>query len=237
MSNTAKLFLYLLVILVIGTGVLWFVGGKKHEYSTKVTIGAEPSRVYRYLSDPDLLNEWSDEVLEIEPFESQRSDLDAVAEVLIDQSGQQVAMRQQVIKFEEDKMISLQRTNDFLKTTSIFRLEDNSSKTELTYRVKESRLGLSRVLGFFSGSNRQEVIKREILQLKQLVENNLGKDLNELPRFPLIDEPKVPLVPPAELSTVGEGEDVNQPIEELTPSSEPAPTGQQNRPDQAFNDN
>ena len=181
MNDSTKYLIYFVVILLLATGAMWFVGGQKQEYSTEMTIDAPPSRVFRYLSDPELLKKWSSDIVEIEPFEGEQSNVGAMAELVVETEGRQTTMRQQVIKFAQDEMISLQRSNDQLLSTSIFRLIDQGEETNLTYRVKESRVGPSRVTGFFSGGDRQAIIDEEIGKLKQLVESEIDKDLGALP--------------------------------------------------------
>lgn len=160
---------------------MWFVGGQKQEYSAEMTIKAPASRVFRYLTDPELVKKWSSEIVEIELYEGEQSSLGAIADVVVESQGRQIGMKQEVIKFEQDEMISLQRSNDVMMTTSIFRLSGNGERTSLNYRVKESRLGLNRVTGFFFGTDRQAIVQSEIHQLKQLVESEIDQDLGTLP--------------------------------------------------------
>ncbi len=217
---------------------MWFVGGKKQEYSTKVTINASAERVFRYLADPQLLKEWSSEIVEVEPIEldelgdNERHKVGALADLLIESQGHQVAMRQEVIKFDRNKMISLQRSNDFLLSTAIFRLEENGVDTDLTYRVKESRVGLRRVTGFFLGNDRQDTINEEIYQLKQLVESNLDKELGALPETVL---KLAPGVPNDKIGNELEGVDF-APSNPMQPLPSGSPVVQMNRPDLAFDD-
>lgn len=241
MSNIARFFMFFVILLVIACGVMWFIGGKKQEFSTEVSIDAPANRIFRYLVDPQLLKEWSNEIVQIETIDDdvldagQRNEEGALTELVVDRQGQQVVMRQEIIKLELDKMVSLQRSNDFMVSTAIFRLTENSPETVVSYRIKETHIGLRRITGFFLGNDRQDVIQDEIRQLKQLIESNLEKDLGALPEILLRPAPGVPN------DKIGDGlsglDGINltpSNPEELLPSR--TPSVQVNRPEEVFDD-
>lgn len=211
-STSTKYLIYLLIILTLVVGVLWFVGGKKQEFQTQVTIPASPAQIFRFLHHPERLSKWSSEIVEFEMVGEPEQGLGARADLIIDDQGREVSVTQEVINFELDKMVALQRVNDWKRSTTIFRLDEQASGTEVTYRVKESRLGISRVLGLFANSGRQQRINEDILRLKKLVQSETTWSPD-------------PLIPRSLQDQVDEQNNIT------------TPTGsQQNQPEDAFSD-
>lgn len=173
MGTSSKFVLFFSFALVITIGSLWFVGGKKYEYSTTTTIDAKPREVFPYLSDPERLMKWVDGWIEIDSQVEGPFEFGAQAQILIEEGGKQVAMQLEVIKYGQDSMIAIQNKNDAKVSTLIFRLESQSFKTQLSYKVKEARTGLNRITSFFGSDGIQERIKEDVRRLKQMIENDL----------------------------------------------------------------
>lgn len=187
MTAFAKFCLFAVVGIVIGAGALWFVGGKKHAYSTEFTLNATPQQVFVFLSNPKYLKQWVSGLQEMDLIES-RDDRGPQYEIVKNVRGRKVTMRQEVIKFVQDSMIAMQIKNDSMVSTTIFRLEDVGEKTKVIYKVKEEGKGFMRILKPFQKSPVEERMREESRMLKRILEKNLDKlDDDDLPVSPLAE--------------------------------------------------
>ena len=175
MSNILKLVLTLLIAVTVGVSGLWITGGKKAEYSTALEIEGAPEVIFSYLTEPKRLKGWMTGLLMVGPFK-----VNEVTELntphrettlrLVAIDGQQVQYQDDVIRFEQDKAITVQSTNSSVVLTAIFRLEPTGDQTKLTYRVTTRNHGIGRLLAPLSKSSVQTRIESEIRNLKALVE-------------------------------------------------------------------
>ncbi len=180
-----KTLIYLVVIAGLAIGVLWFIGGKKLEYSSSIDINASPEQVFRFLSDAEQLTEWATGVEAVESASDfgmedvPEAGLGAISQLLVVNSGKKVAVQHEIIKYEPSSLISMRFTSPSLTSFSIFRLDEKETvssgvrpeTTRVSFRVKESTHGFSRFFVPFSGKD-VERIQEELRKLKQLVEAN-----------------------------------------------------------------
>jgi len=68
MSAIGKIALTISLVLVIVGAVLWSLGGKQSEYSTRLSIAAPPEAIFPYLTQPDRLKSWTDGLVEVSEF-------------------------------------------------------------------------------------------------------------------------------------------------------------------------
>ena len=186
MSALAKFCMFALVAILVGVGTLWFVGGKKHAYSTEFTLNATPQQVFVFLSSPKYLKQWVSGLQEMDLIET-RDERGPLYEIVVNVRGQKVKMRQEVIKYDQDSMIAMQIKNDSMVSTSIFRLEEVGEKTKVTYKVKEEGKGFMRILKPFQKSPVEERMREESRMLKRILEKNLDDLDDDFPDSPLAD--------------------------------------------------
>ena len=187
MTPLSKFAMYALVVIATVTGALWFVGGKKKECSTEVTLNATPQEVFVFLSTPKYLKQWISGLQEMDLIDTPEGQSPMYEIVMLDK-GRKVTLRQEVIKYAQDSMIALQNKSDSLVSTAIFRLEEaGEDKTKLSYKVKEEGKGLARVLIPLNKNPTQERIREECRMLKRVIEENLDKLELESPVSPMND--------------------------------------------------
>ena len=186
--------MFALVVIVVITGALWFVGGKKQVYSTEFTLNATPQQVFVVLSKPKYLKQWVSGLQEMDLIEPSDEGNPRYEIVVLDR-GRKLKMRQEVTRFVQDTMMVLQIKNAAMISTSIFRLENVGEKTKVIYKVKEEGKGLSRIVRPLQKNTTEERIREESRELKRVVERNLDKLEDDLPDSPL------PMPEPDEEST------------------------------------
>ncbi len=177
MSSFSRFLFYAAIVVLICAAGLWILGGKKNSFSTTITITAPPEQVFPYLTQPELLTQWIDGLAyveelvpnEVEGLPSRATRTDRVME----QGGSQVRFEDEVIRYEQNSMISIQSSNHVSVVTSIFVLEPlEDSTTKLEHRVKTSNVGLGRLLAPLRSSDLQSSSRDNLLRLKKLIEES-----------------------------------------------------------------
>lgn len=174
MNGILKFSLFLLIATGITAGCLWFLGGKKREYSTVVTIDAPPEKVFPYLAEAKFAPEWMDCVVDIEPLSEGAMALGSKFAVTKRVQGVYKAFTQEVIRFQPSQTFALRARNSTSTVSSIFTLQSVSDKTALSYKIKTTTKGLGRLLvPFTDAKKRQSEMVADTLALKTLVESSL----------------------------------------------------------------
>ena len=198
--------MFALVAIVVVTGGLWFVGGKKLGYSTEFTLNATPQQVFIFLSKPKYLKQWVSGLQEMDLIEPSDGGNPQYEIVVLDR-GRKLKLRQEVTRYVQDEMIALQIKNSSMVSTSIFWLEKIGEKTKVSYKVKEEGKGLSRIARPLQKNTTEERIREESRELKRVVEKNLDKLEDDLPdspfSMPKSDEEPNPFSAPEPISRFG----------------------------------
>ncbi|MCH2181446.1 MAG: SRPBCC family protein [Mariniblastus sp.] len=211
MSGIVKFLLFLAIAVVIAVGCLWFLGGKKQEYSTVVSINASPDQVYPYLIEPDRLKKWKSELLDIQPLSEGPVELGSKSVSTLQVNGKTRVCNDEVIRFQENRVFTVRSRGPNTILSSIFKLENESGKTGLSYQIKLTTRGFDRLFVPFQDSDRtQKGMVRDALALKKIVESEiLAMPFNVRENSP--DEPGGGQPATGEASQQDEREDRSQP--------------------------
>jgi carbon monoxide dehydrogenase subunit G len=184
MSPISRILLFVVIALIVTVAGLWISGGKKEEYSAKITINAKPSQVFPYLIDPEKLKSWMIGLEQVDkpiPPADDYSSPPELLRTLVDPDGKRTQYRDVVIRYTQDDILTIRSSAAGTVLTSIFQLEPvNSQTTELDYKIKVSHGSLARLMAPLRSSKLQERLNSDIQKLKELIEKNE-------PRLP--DEP------------------------------------------------
>jgi uncharacterized protein YndB with AHSA1/START domain len=177
MSFSTRLLIFVVIFIAIGGASLWILGGKKTDYSTSVTINATPQQIFPYLTQPELLTEWVNGLEQVEPLiPNEDENLPSSASTttrVIELDGKRLRFEDEVMRFEQDKLLSIRSSNHLTMVTAIFELAAvDRFSTELNYRVRSTNLGIGRFLAPFQKTDQQSRIADEALRLKKLVEQS-----------------------------------------------------------------
>ena len=175
MSVSAKLALWVPIIIVVIAIGLWLAGGKKQEYSAAIQIDANPDIVFAYLTEPEKHKSWITGLAHVEKLESNTDETGASKRIttsrVISIDGKESRFEDSVIRFEPDESLSVQSSNRNQVITSIYLLEPRDSQTYFTYRVITLNRGISRILAPLRSDKTQDQVDEDIRKLKQLVES------------------------------------------------------------------
>lgn len=189
MGRALKISISLAVVLATAACALWIVGGKRMRYSTSLLIDAPPAEVFTHLTDADLMKKWMDGLVTIEPVDVPLNQIGAKAKVVFESGGKQIEYNDEIIRYEEAKLLSVKAKNRLVTLTSIYRLEpkEEGGKTYLTYVVKSTHQGIGKLLAPFIRSPIEDKIVSDAQRLKTLVESSTGhpSSLNATPGDPL----------------------------------------------------
>ena len=175
MSRLTRFLLFLVVATLVAVTGLWILGGKKTEFSTRVSIAAHPSQIFPYLTQPEKLKQWLtglEQVDEILPIpKGEYSAVPDTHRTVVDSTGRKTQFQDNVIRFTPDELISVQSSCSTVVLTSIFQLELKASQQTLTtYQVKSMPIGIGRLLAPLKTSDVQKQIVDDARRLKELVE-------------------------------------------------------------------
>ncbi|MFK7766329.1 MAG: SRPBCC family protein [Mariniblastus sp.] len=176
MNTSTKIGLWILIITVVGTAALWMIGGKQGEYLSSLTIDAPPEAVFPFLVEPVHLKKWKSGLIEVAKYEKPEENdllgppLAQKTERIISINGKDVRFKDQVIRYDLNKSLSVQSTNAMKVSTEIFKLAPVGDKTQLSYRITVDNRGWGRILGPLQSDPTKSRIDTDIRQLKDLVE-------------------------------------------------------------------
>ena len=174
MNSLVKFLLFLVIAVGIATGCLWFLGGKKQEYSTVVSINASPDQVYPYLIEPERVKKWRSELVEIRPLNEGPVELGSKSVSTIQFNGRFRDFKDEVIRFQENQVFTVRSRAPNTILSSIFKLENESGKTGLSYQIKLTTRGFDRLFVPFQNTElRQQEMVRDALALKKIVESEI----------------------------------------------------------------
>ena len=176
MSGFVKFILFMVIAVGIALGCLWFLGGKKQEYSTAISINALPEQVFPYLVEPLRVKKWNSRVDHIQPLTDGPVQLGSKSFV-------DVAVQWRSPRFFKTRSFDFNRTEIFTVRSrapntilsSLFKLENVSGKTGLSYQIKLTTKGFNRLLVPFQNSKRrQQEMAQDTLALKKIVESEIA---------------------------------------------------------------
>ncbi|MEE2825222.1 MAG: SRPBCC family protein [Planctomycetota bacterium] len=174
MSGIVKFLLFLVIAMGITIGCLWFLGGKKQEYSTVVSINASTDQVYPYLTEPERIKKWNSELVEIRLLQEGPIELGSKLVSSLQFNGTTQVFKEEVIRFQENEVFTVRSRASDVIFSSIFKLENESGKTRLSYQVKLTNRGLNRLMAPLQDSDlRQQQMVRNVLALKKIVESEI----------------------------------------------------------------
>ena len=175
MSTSMKLLLTVGLLVLLGGAAVWIYGGKKQHYETDLTINATPGQIYSYLTDTEQVKKWVDGLMDVEPINELVGQEGARARVTRNENGKVVEFEDEILRREQDKLLSVRLTNSTLVTTSIYKLEPkNEQQTVFRYTVKSENVGLGRFLAPFGKDETQMRIEKDAQNLKELVEKQIA---------------------------------------------------------------
>ena len=173
--------MWIVILAVVGAVALWMIGGKQVEYSTALRIDASPEVVFLYLTEPDHLKDWVSGLSEVEALEPnagvngdpRRRKTSRVATI----NGERTHFEDEVLRYEQDQVLSVKSTSATLILTWIFQLEPRESQTHLSYRVKKANSGLGRFIAPMRKDSIQSQIDEDIRRLKALIETKQSEQI------------------------------------------------------------
>lgn len=174
MSGIVKFLLFLVIAMGITIGCLWFLGGKKQEYSTVVSINASTDQIYPYLTEPERIKKWKSELVEIRLLQEGPIELGSKSVSTLQFNGTTKVFNDEVIRFQENEVFTVRSRAPGVIFSSIFKLENESGKTGLSYQVKLTNRGFNRLMAPLQDSDlRQQQMVRNALALKKIVESEI----------------------------------------------------------------
>jgi len=172
MSGSIKFLLFLIVAGVVALGCLWFVGGKKREYTTTLTIDAPPDQVFPWLTDEMRVPKWAGGVRSVQMLGEGELGTGSHRVVSVERDGEVVSFDEEVIRYEPNELLSVRSIDDRFVLLTVIQLEPlDGDRTEMSYKIKITARGVSRVFAPFADDDElREKAETDTLTLKRAVE-------------------------------------------------------------------
>lgn len=187
MGNITKLLMLLGIGLLLAAASIWFIGGKKKEYSVKIAVNARPQQVFPYFADVEKKKLWLTSIVSEELIPS-RADIEAEREPVFQEGthilstmnldGETIEMRGNIIRFSQNELLSIKFRNDAMALTRFFHLKLKTSSTEINYRKIIRHNGFQRFFSVFENDNHQAEIEEAISRLAKLLESETGGEVS-----------------------------------------------------------
>ena len=175
MSGFVKFLLFLLIGAGIALGCLWFLGGKKQEYYTAISINALPQQVFPYLVEPLQVKKWKAGLVDTELLSEGPVQLGTKSLSTVQRDGENRTYQDEVIRFQQDQVFTVRSRDPSTLLSSLFTLENVAGKTGLSYRVKLTTRGFNRFfVPFQDAQQRQQEIVQDARALKKIVESEIA---------------------------------------------------------------
>jgi len=178
MSLSSKIVLWILIIASVAISALWLAGGKKPEFTSAIKIDASPENVFPSLIEPEKLKSWMSGISHVEKLEPKKVDSRGMSAPVftlrvVNHQGKEQRFQDEVIRFEENKELTVQSSNANQVITSIFKLEPDAQGTQLSYRVTVSFRGMGRILAPLQSNTHynQGQIDTDVRVLKERIES------------------------------------------------------------------
>ena len=97
----------LFIGLILAVVCLWFIGGKKQEYTTTVLINASPEVVFSYLTDVDLMKRWLPGLVAVEPISDVPFQVGSKSRTTFEENGERVEYEEEILRFQENETLSV----------------------------------------------------------------------------------------------------------------------------------
>ena len=192
MTFLNKCLLFLAIVAFVGGASLWILGGKKNQYAASLEIDSLPHQIFPYLTQPDRLKQWIDGLEDVGRYtpqiETELPTPPKKTKRVMKIAGKNTRFDDQVIRYRDGKLLSVQSSNENMILTSIFQIERQpTGKSIFSYEIKTTNQSLGRFLAPIQKTELQSRVESDVQRLKELVEKNEPKlDPND---FPVETEP------------------------------------------------
>lgn len=170
-SRWLKTISVVFVVALVTVVVLWFVGGRPIHYHAQVRILASPEKIYPYLTQPELIQQWMGDVASIKPMDDLGNQVGAKAAVLVDSNGEKLEMISEVLEVAPNKELKVRLTSDMFVVISDYQLSASHGETELSLDMEANFNGLARITAPLVSSAIQEKLEADFHRLRDDVES------------------------------------------------------------------
>ena len=167
-----RVLLWTLVVIVVGLGALWVLGGRTYQYSTSTTIAAPPEKVWVYITDKDKVLLWIEGLKSSTPVTTDGLRVGAKSVEVIEKDGQIYKMESEILRLEAPRLLEMRFVVVGAGTTrGTYELTPEGNQTRLTFNIASVSHGWIRLFAPFLGPAIQKQIDENTGRLKQVAES------------------------------------------------------------------
>lgn len=196
MGSVIGKFLLLIIILVLGAaGVLYAVGGNEIEIVVSQEFKGEKGqtfrltgRVYRCITDPELVTKWVEGIKKIEPKgDIKEHKVGAKSTITVESEGTEIVFEDEVVSARVNQGTEIKMTSENMDVVQNFEIsyKDKAALSGdtivLTQTFKVKFKGMMRLFAVFSKSAMEEQLKKNLASLKKLVDEGAGEPVRRRP--------------------------------------------------------
>lgn len=165
-----------LLVLGLVFGLSYVVGGKQMEFSAEIEIDASAAEVFAHLTEEESLKQWIDGLVDIRPLGNEGHQIGAKAELIVEESGRQFTMQDELLGFEQDKSISLRISSDMFESVNSFRIDPSGDGVAVRQLMQINHRGVFRSIAPLIKNQVQQKIEADLVRLKQLCESKTSSN-------------------------------------------------------------
>lgn len=162
--------------IIIGLSVLFFATGlivKENKYSVDVTVNKPLTETFLLFNDMSKLQEWIPDIKSIDTIQLNTAVTGSIFEMVVDNKGQEVTMKQKVLAFIPNQKITLFVDAESMLKTDEYIFSEENGNTTITLNskfVSEDSYILSCVFPYFKGTLKG-IDQSYLNNFKTLIEN------------------------------------------------------------------
>jgi len=166
-----RVLLWMLVVIVVGLGALWVLGGRTYTLTTGTTIAAPPEKVWVYITDKDKLLLWIEGLKASTPVTTDGLRVGAKSVETIEKDGQIYNMDSEVLRVEAPRLLELRFVMGGAGTmVATYELVSDGSQTRVNLKEAVQSHGWFRLFAPFIGGAIQKTLDADMANLKRVVE-------------------------------------------------------------------
>jgi uncharacterized protein YndB with AHSA1/START domain len=135
-----KILIIVLALLIMGFFALGFTTPSV-EYSSTITVEKPIEEAWAIMADETRVSEWLKDVKRMEPVSGTPNTVGAVANIYVDNNGEEMMMQETITKYDVPNIIAMTFTMDFMDMDYEMTLKEKNGKVEISSHSKTTGNG------------------------------------------------------------------------------------------------
>ena len=159
-----------LCLLILAAVLVWHWGGKQMAFVAETRIeGTTVEDVMNHLSQPDLVEQWAWQLVEMTPDDESDTTIGATATAKLEDSEGFVEMENQFL-FASDNALTVRTSTDHFEVFSTWQVNELNRDVVVRQLMLGTHKGIGRFSALFNRREQQAMMERDLRRLKRFIE-------------------------------------------------------------------